>query len=107
ALGQSLPGPQEERYACPTPVVDEDLERDERFGSRLPDNAVLIAIRDHRLSELEAGAILSTNDVLADGVALYRSERLQHFELFVANDIVVERVGRLHGHEREQLEQMV
>ena len=37
----------------------------------------------------------------------HRTKRLEHFELLVADDVRIERVGRLHADEREQLQQMV
>jgi hypothetical protein len=96
-LGQLLPGAEEERHARPSPVVDEDPERHERFSARV------------RLDTgfFEIAGVLPPDDRGIGRCGLDRSHRLQHLELFVAHDIGRQRMWRLHRDQSQELQQVV
>src|SRR5207249_1830100 len=72
ALRQPLAGAQEKRRSRPTPVVDEELQRDESFGLRLRIDALFLAVPGHRSAHVESGRVLRADDMRVDGRGLDR-----------------------------------
>ena len=50
---------------------------------------------------------MRAHHLTVDRLTFDRSQRLEDLELFVADDVRIERVRRLHGDEREELQQVV
>ena len=93
AAGHGLAGAEVEGDALPAPVVDAQLERGEGGRLRIARDAFGGAV----------AVVLAAHDVFeADG-----ADVAEDLGLFVADGVGVERSGRLHGHEREQLQQVV
>ncbi len=93
AFGHALAGPQVERHACPTPVVDLAPERDERLRLRVRPHAGFV----------EVAVVLTAHDLRR----FDRRERTEHLVLLLADRARLERGRRFHRHERQHLEQVV
>ncbi len=92
ALGQPLAGAQEERHPRPAPVVDHALEGDEGLGVGFRIDPLLLAI----------AVVLA-----ADHVArIDRHHGAKDLVLLLADGLGLQRRGRLHGHEGQDLEQV-
>jgi hypothetical protein len=102
-MRQALAGAQEERNAPPACVLDPDPHRHERLDGRVRRDAFLVPVAGHLVPLDDAGGVL-TPDELVRGERAYGLKQLR---LAVANVLWVKRVGRLHRHEREHLEQVV
>ena len=102
-MGQALARAQEEGNVLPARVVDPGAQRHERLDGRLRRDPFLVPVPGHLVSLDHAGRVL-TPDELVRGE---RAHGLEQLRLAVANVLRGERVGRLHRHEREHLEQVV
>ena len=108
ALGQALAGAQVEGHVGPAPVVDQQLQRDERLGrsSRgrraAPRGRPARARRQtppRRTGRAPCASSTSSGSDRLDGV--------EHLRLLVAHGVGVERDGRLHRRQRDELEDVV
>src|ERR1043166_761294 len=70
--------------ARPTPVVDEQTQRDECFRAGLGINPFLLAIRRHRFAVDRAFAVLPTHDIAGHIFPRVAPDRTDHLHLFVA-----------------------
>ncbi len=108
ARGQPLAGAQVEGHIGPAPVVDHQLERGVRLGGGVAGHVRfraiprdLLAIRHHPV------AILSPHRQVEHLIGLDRLDRAQDLALLVAHRVRLEGDRRLHGDERQQLEEVV
>ena len=92
-----------ERRICPAPVVDVELRRHVGLRHRPWVNGVLLAVTAHLLAFDEAAPVLAAHYRLRTG----RVHRTQHLHLLVAHGLRREVDRRLHGGDREQLQQVV
>ena len=92
ALGQLLARAQVERHAGPARRVDLRAQRDEGVGLRVGRDALLVAV----------ALVLAAHD----GGRVERAQGVEDGVLGGDERVRVERLGRLHGHEREHLEEM-
>ncbi len=104
---QPLAGAQEERHVRPAPVVDVRAQRDEGFRAAVRRHVVLLEIALDRLAVDRAGRVLAAHRVARDVRQRHRPQRAQHLQLLVAYRIRVERHGRLHRDDAQQLQQVV
>jgi hypothetical protein len=100
---QALARAKQERNAFPTRVVDPCPHRYERLDGRLGSDQFLVVISGDLLSLDNACCVLALDEVVRGEWAY----RLEQFSLAVADVLRSKRVGRLHRHEREHLEQVV
>ena len=107
AFRQALAGAKEERHVGPSPVVDENSQRDVRLGGGVRRDALLGSIASDRRADVEAGGVLRANDVGVHALAFDPSERSKNVELLVADHVGFERTRRFHRDEREELKHVV
>ena len=107
ALGQAFAVAQVERRARPAPVVDVQLEHDERLGPRVGRDLLLAAIARDGLAVDRPGGVLAAQGVLADLLGRDAPQGLEHLELLVAHGLGLEHHRRLHGDDRQQLQHVV
>ena len=91
-LGHALAGPQVEGNPGPAPVVDLDLDGDERLRVRLGRDALLV----------EVALVLAADDL----VRIDHPEGLHDLVLLLAQRLRRQRRRRLHGDVAEQLQQV-
>ncbi len=106
-LLQALARTQEERHVRPAPVVDMRPDCHERLGTALRRHVVLFQISLDRLAADRARTVLATHGIAGDIRDCHLAQRTQHLQFFIAHGIRIERHGRLHGHDAQQLQQMV
>jgi len=107
AHAHALAGAQVERHAGPAPIVDHHLQRHVGFGLALRRDVGLLAVTGQLLAPLLAGTVLATHGVLQGHFCRPWADGTDHFGLFTAYRIGAERGRRLHGHHRQQLEQVI
>ena len=105
--GQRLAGAQVERNAAPAPVIDLEAGGDKSFGERIVRDFFFLAIGGDGLAVDEAAAVLGADDVLLQEVEGRRGDGAEDLDFLVADRLGVERGGRFHGGEGEELEEMV
>ena len=94
--------------SLPAPGVDEEAEGDVSFGLGFRIDAVFLAVAGAGDAIDRAGGVLSTDDVLADGVwANEGAEGADDLDFFIADGIGAEVCGGLHSDEAEELEEVV
>src|ERR1700722_19380945 len=104
---ERLAGAQVEGNAGPAPIVDGQFQRHVSLGRTIgPDARGLAVIRDLRVVDL-AGRVLTAHGVLQRFLFALDLEGRQHLALFRAHRMCVEPRRRLHGDQRQQLEQMI
>ena len=91
-LRKLLARAQEERHAGPAPVLDLDLERDERLGVGVGRDAVLLPV----------ALVLAAHDA----GRVERLHRLEDLQLLGSQGLRLERRGRFHRDEAERLEEV-
>ena len=106
-LGRALAGAQIKRNVGPAPVVDEELHGDEGFGARIRRDHGLGTISRHAFIAYDTFAILSAHGASEHLFVGHGRNGLENLGLLVANDVGVEGNGRLHGGQRDELEDMV
>nr|WP_246355089.1 hypothetical protein [Nocardioides ungokensis] len=106
-----LAGAQVERHARPAPVLHLGAHRDERLGPAARALEVgrgqVVDVRRHGLAVDQSGRVAAPDGVAVDVDGCHRLEGLQHLELLVADGLASHVRGRLHGHQAQQLEQVV
>jgi hypothetical protein len=107
APGEALAGAEIEGHAGPAPVIDLELEGDERFRVRFGSDVGLAAIADGRLAAGSAGTVLAADRTGQHIFWVERLDRVENFRLLVADFVGVERDRWLHGGHGEELEEMV
>jgi hypothetical protein len=100
---QTLAGAKEEGNVLPARIVDPGPLRHERLDGRLRRDPFLVPVPGHLVSLDHASSVLTPNELLSRE----RSHGLEQLRLPVANILRSERIGRLHRHERQHLEQVV
>src|SRR3989442_5937478 len=86
AARHSLPRPQEDRDACPAPIIDVRANRNERLGRRVLRDAFLLVIDRHGLPVDLAGRVLAADDLLGRESV----DRAQDLHLLVADRLALE-----------------
>jgi hypothetical protein len=102
-VGQALARAQEERNSLPACVVDPGAQRHERLDGRGGCDPVLVPVAGHLVSFDDACCVLPSHELVRGE----RSHGSEYLRLAVADVLRGERVGRLHRHESEHLEQVV
>ncbi len=104
----ALPRSQVKRHAGPTPVIDVCLQGDEGFSiTALTLTAFFLHITDYRLAINPAGRVLTTDSLVSHSVSSDRAQGPQNFDFLCSDFVGLQRVGRLHRHHTQQLQQMV
>ena len=106
-LRQPLAGPQVERHTRPSPAVQLQPQRHERFRPRLRRHARLRAIGGHLRAGHPALAVLRADDRRRFVASDNRLHREQRIHLAIADARRGELRRRLHRDERQQLHQVV
>ena len=83
------------------------LEGHKGFGAAVGRNVVFLQVANGGIALAGSGAVLAAHGVAGHVGHAHGAQRAQHLELFVAHGIGVERNGRLHGHDAQQLQQVV
>ena len=97
-----------EGHALPAPGVDEQTQRHVGLGLRLGIHAVFLTIPDTRDTIDTARRVLGADDICTHGLgADERAQRTDDLHLFIADGVGAEIGWRLHGHEAEELEEVV
>ena len=107
ALGHAFAGAQKNRHVGPAPVVDVGFEGHKGFGVAVGWDVVFLQITFGRLAARGARAVLTAHGVAGQIGHRHRTQRAQDLEFFVAYRVGVERDGGLHGHDAQQLQQVV
>ena len=107
ARRHALAGAQKNRHVGPAPVVDVGLERHKGFGGAAFGNVGFLQVACRGVAVGGAGAVLAAHGVAGHVGHGHGPQRAQHLELFVAHGVRVERHRRLHGHDAQQLQQVV
>ncbi|MCY1173104.1 hypothetical protein D9M73_132550 [compost metagenome] len=100
-------GAQIERHARPAPVVDVRLDGNESFGIAVVVDVLFKVVGRHFLAADTPGTILATYRLVLHILAGDWLEGAQDFHLFVAYRFCLELRGWLHGHQAQQLQQVV
>ena len=85
----------------PAPIIDEQLERDERFGPGILGDKGLVAVGRQHLAVDFAFSVLAAHGAAEHILGAYGLYRPQYLRLFVPDGIGLERDGRLHGGQAE------
>ena len=91
----------------PSPVLNEQFERHIGLRRRVGMNAGLVAVPRHLYAVNFAMGVLRTDREPFHILARDRAEAAQDINPRIAHHVRVQRVGRFHGHEAQQLKQMV
>ena len=103
----ALAGAQVERHARPAPVVDLGAQRDEGFRVAVAFGTGLLVVARHGDATRAAGGVLATHRVRGDSSRGDRTQTAHDLGLLIAHLVRLEQVRRLHGHQRDQLQQVV
>src|SRR5215510_2307484 len=101
SLGEPLAGTQVERYRCPPPVVDQELQRHVRLGARVGCHAFLLAVRDDWPTLDETRSILGAYRRVVDPAEIERMDRGEHLVFLVVDRRGVECHRWLHCEQAE------
>ena len=104
---QTLAGAQIKRDALPAPIFNRNLRGHKRLGLRIRRNARLLAIADDIAAVDAACAVLPAHNPARQVFKRKWLDGAQHFDLFVAHAVGVERGRRFHRHEREHLQHVI
>ncbi len=107
ALGQGFAGAQVEWHIRPAPIIDEQFHRDEGLSAGIGRHHGLGAIRRYLGALHQALAVLASDGAGQHLFVRHGRQSFQNFGLLVANYVSVEGDGRLHGGERDELENVV
>ena len=104
---QALARAQIERHVLPAPVVDH--EADGAVGRRraVGRHVRLLPVAGDRLAVDRARAVLAAHRVVVHHGGRDRPDGAEHLDLLVAHGVGAEGDRRLHGHQREELQQVV
>src|ERR1700675_377806 len=105
--GKPLPGTEVERHPLPAPVVEEQPERHKCLRLGIRQYAVFFAIARYFLAANQTLAVLPTDDALMDGVSVNWTNGMEHIHFLVANLIGIEGNHWFHGHETQELHQVI
>src|SRR4051794_5403924 len=106
ALRQAFASPDIERHSGPAPVVDRQLRRHERLGLGRRVDLLLVAVTGHLRRGAPAWAVLATDDIAMRARRL-RGDGAQDLHLLVAQGVRLERRGRFHRDEADELQEVV
>jgi len=107
AAGEALTGADIERGAGPAEIVDTELHRHEGLRRRIFRHIWLFAVGGDFFAIDGAAAVLAKDDIIAQGVVCEGGNRLDDLELFLADGLGGQGNRRLHGHHRQDLQDMV
>jgi len=98
---------QVERDSGPAPVIHQQLESDESLDVRVPRDSFLVAVsRDLPAGDF-TGGVLTAHHLAGHIQRVHGPDRAEQLHLFVTDRLGLERDRRLHGHERENLQEMI
>src|SRR5258707_10070199 len=107
AFGEAFAGANVERNIGPTPVLDEEFQRDIGFRYRVGCNSLLISITNHGLSVDHPGYVLSAYCVV---YYLFRCEHgysTHDFDLLITDGVGIICDGWFHGRKAKHLHDVV
>ena len=107
ARRQPLSGPHVEGHVGPAPVLDLELHGRVGLGLRVGRDLRLGAVGRHPLSVDDPLAVLAAHRALDDVLGSHLPDGVEHLHLLVAHRLGGERRRRLHGHQGEELEDVV
>ena len=96
---------QVERHAGPAPVRHLGLQRHERL--RVAGPVEFVQVARHGLAVDQACGVLAAHGLPERGRPGQRAQRLQHLQLLVTHGLAVQHRRRFHGHQAQQLQQVV
>ena len=104
---QPLSGAQVEGDTRPAPGIDVHFQRDKGFGAAVGSDIGLLEVSGYRHAPNRTGFVLAAHRFGEHITIAQRAQRSQDFELLVAHCIRVAARRRLHGHDAQQLKQVV
>ncbi len=107
ALRQSLPRPEVEGHAGPAPVVEAQPEGHVSLRCGLCPDAGFAPVPRHLTTLHPSGPVLRPHRVGVLPLERHRLHGLQRIHFSIAYRSCTELHGRLHGHQREQLHQVI
>ena len=106
-FGRHLPVRQVDRHVGPTPVVDEQLQRNECLGDRLRVDVRFLPISGCAFPSIVPGPYCPRTVRRNTSSGVIRLHRAQDLRLLVADRIGPERARRLHRRQRDQLKEVI